>query len=354
MVCAHQESLSRTGRLRMMMDSSEMTQRILNVTLEIIYLLTGEDYGPVKTSVRYAGLRKTQSPTAALPAHSEKPHKKKIVDLANTIIELLTGEVAVRCQDVAVYLSVEEWEYLEGHKDLYNEVTIETQQRLPSPDKSSKRNTSERRPRSESPQETTEEGDSILQDDQDGSLKVIKVEVEETEMWGDEPYEEEEEEETNTCIYTGKSSKKNTSERHPRPESPQETTEEDCSVPQDDQDETLTVIKVEVEETEMWGDEPYEEEEETTTYIEKPIKRSRAGRRPRSDSPEETTEEGYSVPQEYQDGSLRIIKVEAEDVDRWEAEQRKRKKSSSPEGLTREKRRIHVPTAENTLSIRLR
>ncbi|XP_075707154.1 uncharacterized protein LOC142741694 [Rhinoderma darwinii] len=332
MAGVHPKNLSMTDELRM--DGDEMAQRILNVTLEIIYLLTGEDYGPVKSIQRVTpssaprvsgGRSRTQSPTAEPPQHSltERKHQKKILDLTNQMIELLTGEVPIRCQDVAVYLSLEEWEYLDGHKDLYKDVMTETQQPLPSPDGSSIGNTSERCPSPDYSPESTEE----TQDYQDESVRVIKVEPEETEAWGDEQYEEE-----TTYIIPGsrcasptdESSIEKTSERRPRPDYAQESTEESPSVPQDYQDGSLKVIKVEV-----WGDEQYEEET-TTMYINPDGSsiRNTSERRPVPDSPQKSAEESHSVPQDHQDGSLRIIKVEAAEVDLWRKKQRKKRSAN--------------------------
>ncbi|XP_075707446.1 uncharacterized protein LOC142741993 [Rhinoderma darwinii] len=250
--------------MRMKTNNEEMTNRILNVTLEIIYLLTGEDYGPMKKSVKQVTSsgtqrlsRRTRNPTLAPPPHSliqERDQEKKILDLTNKIVELLTGEVPIRCQDVAVYLSLEEWEYLDGHKDLYKDVMTETQQPLPSPDGSSIGNTSERCPSPDYSPESTEE----TQDYQDGSLRVIKVEFVETDVSGDEQSKDQ-----TTEISPGVSSKRNKSERRPRPDYPQESTEESRSVPQDHLDGSLRVIKVEVVDTDMWGDEPCNQETPT-------------------------------------------------------------------------------------------
>ncbi|XP_075698153.1 uncharacterized protein LOC142663416 [Rhinoderma darwinii] len=106
--------------------------RILNLTLEIIYLLTGEDYAPVKKTSDESG-RRTPTPITEPPPHplTHERNNEKILDLTHKIIELLTGEVPIRCQDVAVYFSMEEWEYLEDHKDLKDVMMEDHRNRTP-------------------------------------------------------------------------------------------------------------------------------------------------------------------------------------------------------------------------------
>ncbi|KAM4029899.1 gastrula zinc finger protein XlCGF66.1-like [Anomaloglossus baeobatrachus] len=156
------------------MDRDKMAERILHLTLEILFRLTGEDYTVVKktSSERCQapvseGWGRPLSPIAGPPPHPpihEDINDQKILELTYKMIELLTGEVPIRCQDVTVYFSMEEWEYLEGHKDLYKDVMMEVPQLLTSPGLSSKRTTPERCPRPLLPQDCKQEDPDVPQD----------------------------------------------------------------------------------------------------------------------------------------------------------------------------------------------
>ncbi|XP_069608996.1 oocyte zinc finger protein XlCOF8.4-like [Ranitomeya imitator] len=121
----------------------DRTERLLHLTLEIIYLLTGQDYGPVKKSEEPTSEQhESNNPIMKLDTKNEQ----KILNLTKKITHLLTEEVPIRSQDIAVYFSMEEWDYIEGHKDLYEDVIMENCKILTSLEKSNKRSSSESRP----------------------------------------------------------------------------------------------------------------------------------------------------------------------------------------------------------------
>ncbi|XP_075185763.1 gastrula zinc finger protein XlCGF66.1-like isoform X1 [Anomaloglossus baeobatrachus] len=136
-------------------DEDKIMEKIFSLNLEIIFHLTGEDYTLVKTSSDRCqapvceGQGGTLSSIPGPPPHPpihEDVKDQKVLDFTNKMLELLTGEVPIRCQDVTVYFSMEEWEYLEGHKERYKEVMMEEPQPRTSPGLSSTRTTPERCP----------------------------------------------------------------------------------------------------------------------------------------------------------------------------------------------------------------
>ncbi|XP_073518445.1 oocyte zinc finger protein XlCOF29-like [Phyllobates terribilis] len=90
---------------KMDMDRDKMAKRILHLTLEILFQLTGEDYIVVKkTSSGHCqapvseGWERPLSPITGPPSHlliHEDINDQKILELAYKMIELLTGEVTL-------------------------------------------------------------------------------------------------------------------------------------------------------------------------------------------------------------------------------------------------------------------
>ncbi|KAM4030855.1 LOW QUALITY PROTEIN: uncharacterized protein ACNLHF_018443 [Anomaloglossus baeobatrachus] len=166
-------------------DRDKMAERILHLTLEILFRLTGEDYTVVKktSSERCQapvseGWGRPLSPITGPPPHRlihEDINDQKILELTYKMIELLTGEVPIRCQDVTVHFSMEEWEYLERHKDLYKDVMMEVPQPLISPVLSSGGTTPKTCPSPLLPQDSEQEKPNVPQDDQVEDLTHINT-----------------------------------------------------------------------------------------------------------------------------------------------------------------------------------
>ncbi|KAM4030868.1 oocyte zinc finger protein XlCOF8.4-like isoform 1-T3 [Anomaloglossus baeobatrachus] len=175
-------------------DRDKMTERILHLTLEILFQLTGEDYTIVKkTSSEHCQdpvseewgrpLSPITEPSSYPLIHEDINHQK-ILELTYKMIELLTGEVSIRCQDITIYFSMEEWEYLEEHKDLYKDAMIKVPQPFTSPVLSSDRTTPERCSRPLLPQDCNQGNPSVPQDHQGEDLTHINTT--ETYVSGDE------------------------------------------------------------------------------------------------------------------------------------------------------------------------
>ncbi|XP_073451058.1 uncharacterized protein [Aquarana catesbeiana] len=173
---------------RMEEDQDLCIKKILDLTMEIIYLLTGEGCDIAKKTcverLAYNNYQHGLSPTSVPPPYFWKPdvkYKQKILEVTRKIIELLTGEVPIRCQDVTVYFSMEEWEYLEGHKDLYKGVMMDNQPPLTSPDGSSNGNPPDRCPHPLYSRDSTQEDHIYAHHHQHEELANVKVEVKEEE-----------------------------------------------------------------------------------------------------------------------------------------------------------------------------
>ncbi|XP_077109936.1 oocyte zinc finger protein XlCOF8.4-like [Ranitomeya variabilis] len=142
------------------MNRDKLAERILHLTLEILLQLTGEDYTVVKktSSERCPdpvseGWGRPLSPIMGPPPHlliHEDINNQKILELTYKMLELLTGEVPIRCQDV--------------------DVMMEVPQPVTSPDLSSKRTTPERCPRPLLPQDCKQEDPNVPQDHQGEDL----------------------------------------------------------------------------------------------------------------------------------------------------------------------------------------
>ncbi|XP_073467916.1 uncharacterized protein [Aquarana catesbeiana] len=215
-----------TGPMRMEEDRSHMTEKILNLTLEIIYLLTGERFPLVKSGDHMT--------ITAPPCDSLKPERhnmEKILEVTKKMMELLTGEVPIRCQDVTVYFSMEEWEYLEGHKDLYKDVMMDNQPPLTSPDGSSNGNPPERCPRPLYSRDSTQEDHTIPHHHQSGNLGDDNIDVKEEYKEEDEEYGVMEEFSEGHKDKMEPPNTRNPPERCPRPLYSRDSTQEDHTIP---------------------------------------------------------------------------------------------------------------------------
>ncbi|XP_077111307.1 uncharacterized protein LOC143767150 isoform X1 [Ranitomeya variabilis] len=256
---------------------NEQTEQILSLTLEIIYLLTGEDYGPLKPAVDHVsvsgkmGREQSSITLSSSTPIRERNNDKKILELTHKMIHLLTGEVPVRCQDVTVYFSMEEWEYLDGHKDLYKDLFTETYQRLKSLDES-KRSTQQR---CSSPQERKEEIQSMTQDcnkkrNKDEDVKMWQVEVD-PQVKGKRTRAMSKPQEADIVIDLTPEESSVTPERCPSPTNPASYAVNRRAFKKQNEDENLNIVIIDIEEDDedyTEGDQPCKMETQVSTALE--------------------------------------------------------------------------------------
>lgn len=166
----------------------KLTDRILQLTMEIICLLTGEECTVVKKTSGDHVIPSAYHRTSRVWSRSQEPivepsplaltpekSYNKILEVTNKISQLLTGEVPIWCQDVTLSFSMEENKNLEGHKDMDMGIKMENRSTLSSLDGSSNRITPERCPRPLNPMVENHK----ISDYQGENLVIIKVEVKE-------------------------------------------------------------------------------------------------------------------------------------------------------------------------------
>uniref|UniRef100_A0A8C5PJG6 C2H2-type domain-containing protein n=1 Tax=Leptobrachium leishanense TaxID=445787 RepID=A0A8C5PJG6_9ANUR len=107
-------------------DRNQTSEKILDLTLDIIYLLTGEEYIVMEKISACMPEGTCKNPKIVPAPHSmisEMDSDRKILELILKIIQLLTGEVPLKYENNTVYFSLEKWE---GHIDLCKDVMMES------------------------------------------------------------------------------------------------------------------------------------------------------------------------------------------------------------------------------------
>ncbi|KAM4031187.1 uncharacterized protein ACNLHF_018698 isoform 1-T2 [Anomaloglossus baeobatrachus] len=112
---------------------NHVAEKILYLTNELLHLLTKEKYiviwsrGSVTTPSGADHVSGSITESSHLLWIHERKHDGEILDLTNKITELLTGEASIRCEDMAIHFPLDEWEYVQEHKNLYKDIMMVTE-----------------------------------------------------------------------------------------------------------------------------------------------------------------------------------------------------------------------------------
>ncbi|KAM5140317.1 uncharacterized protein ACMZJ9_014135 [Mantella aurantiaca] len=221
-----------TKSIRMEADWSHMTERILNLTLEIIYLLTGESFPPAKSG-DYLTIR--IPPPQILK--STRDNDQKILEVTQKMVGLLTREsgnlsgskanVKKEIKEESHESDVLEESELPKHKNLYQDTIVKS---------SNYRNPPEKYLHPQNSWDSTQKGHNYRKYYQNGNLRDYNIVIKEEYIEEDEKYTVMEEfsagyKDLYKDIVMEPPSKRNPPDRCPRPLYSWDSTQEDLTIP---------------------------------------------------------------------------------------------------------------------------